>query len=541
MAPKRRVMRRRAAWFGAVFFFAATVFAVAQQDDPSEVFLKAYLSAQQGEKLEHQDRFKTALAKYRFAGSLIEELHKSHGQWQPAVVEYRGRKISESILRLQERITRQTQLNASARPLPDIAPAAPESDAWSAPGPEAWAPQPRETVSQSSRTAPLKVSTKNHRDRAVAAADQARVTAEKQRDDTQAKFAEANNHVITLGRERDDALSQLKSAKESEQRFQSLVAEKNDLQQKLAIAEEKVRKLGEGDPKSAEKLVEMERQLAQVQQQLIETQNRNSYLAARAAELDVELEHASTDLQAAKLAGANSEDSSRLARENELLRNIVVRERQEEARRDEARKLVLAELDRLKVRSDLLNKEIEFLAQPVTRLTSEELALFRQPVVSISSEKPGVLKMSFVFEKKSTPNVGKSNAISTAAPNALPNELQEVAVAARKNVEQGKYRTAEKQYQTVLAKDPKNLDALSNLGVAYFRTGKIRSAESTLKKALVIAPNDDFVLTTLGIVHYRQSKFDEALKELRKAIEINPNSATAHNYLGITASQKGRQ
>src|SRR4029077_7871004 len=59
---------------------------------------------------------------------------------------------------------------------------------------------------------------------AVAAADQARVNAEKQRDDTQAKFAEANNHIVTLERERDDALSQLKSAKESEQRFQSLVA-----------------------------------------------------------------------------------------------------------------------------------------------------------------------------------------------------------------------------------------------------------------------------------------------------------------------------
>ncbi len=630
MAPQRRVVRRRAASLAAVLFFAATMLAVAQQDDPSEIFLKAYLSAQQGEKLEREDRFKTALAKYRFAGSLIEELRKSHAQWQPSVVEYRGHKISEAILRLQERITRQTQLNASASPLPDIASAAPESDAWSEPGPEALAPQPRETASERSRDTSVKVATKNLRDKvaelqaaldktrgdletarkekgivdtrlnetnskleraqndldeakkserqtrdqlaqlqeskasqglegnsdkeqqqlsaevaqlkgAVAAADQARVTAEKQRDDTQAKFAEVNNQVITLGRERDDALSQLKSAKESEQRFQSLVAEKNDLQQKLAIAEEKVRKLSEGDPKSTEKLAEMERQMAQLQQQLIETQNRNSYLAARAAELDVELEHTSTELQAAKLAGANNEDSSQLARENELLRNIVVRERQEEARRDEARKLVLAELDRLKVRSDLLNKEIEFLAQPVTRLTIEELALFRQPVVSISSEKPGVLKMSFVFEKKSTPNVGKSNAISTAAPNALPNDLQDVAVAARKNVEQGKYRTAEKQYQTVLAKDPKNLDALSNLGVVYFRTGKIRSAESTLKKALAIAPNDDFVLTTLGIVHYRQSRFDDALKELRKAIELNPNSATAHNYLGITASQKGRQ
>ena len=579
-----------------------------QQDDPSEIFLKAYLSAQQGEKLEHQDRFKTALAKYRFAGSLIEELRKSHAQWQPAVVEYRGRKISEAILRLQERITRQTQLNANPTPLPDIAPAAPESDAWSEPGPEALAPQPREAASQRLRDTTTSVVAKNLRDKmaelqmtldksrgdleterkekyvldtrfkeanskleaaqnelqdakksedqardqleqlqqavkrsqasegngeneqqqlraevaqlkqAVAAADQARMTAEKQRDNTQAKFAEANHEIVALECERDDALSQLKSARESQQRFESL-----------------------GDPGSTEKLAEIERQMAQLQQQLTETRNRNQYLAARTAELDVELEHASTELQAAKLAGADSQDSSQLARENELLRNIVVRERQEEARRSDAWKLVLAELDRLKVRSQLLNKHIEFLAQPVTKLTTEELALFRQPVVSISDEIPGGLRMSFVFEKKSTPDAGRPNAISTAIPNVLPNELQELARVARKNVEQGRYRTAEKQYQTVLAKDSKNLDALSNLGVVYFRTGKIRSAELMLNRALAIAPNDDFVLTTLGIVHYRQSRFSDAWKELRKAIEINPNSATAHNYLGITASQKGRQ
>ena len=626
-SPQRRVVRGRVAWLVAVFFFAATIVAAAQQDDPSEIFLKAYLSAQQGEKLERQDRLRSALAKYRFAGSLIEELRKSHVQWQSAVVEYRGRKISEAILRLQERITRQSQLNASASPLPDIAPAAPESDAWSEPGPEALAPQPREVVIDRSRDSATKGTTKNWRDKlaelqaalnktrgdletarkekdvvdtrlketnskleqaqndlnnakksegqerdqlaqiqqsvnsegngdkeqqqlstdvaqlkgAITAADQARETAEKQRDDTQAKLAEANNHIVALERERDDALSQLKSAQESEQRSQSLVAEKNDLQQKLAAAEEKIRKLGEGDPKTAEKLTEMQQQMVQLQQQLTETENRNHYLAARAAELDVELEHASTEIQAAKLAAANGQDSSQLTRENELLRNIVVRERQEEVRREEVRKLVLAELDRLKVRSDLLNKEIEFLAQPVTKLTTEELALFRQPVVSTSNEKPGALKMNFVFEKKSTADGGTLNATATAAPNVLSDELQEVAVTARKNLEQGKYQIAEKQYQTVLARDPNNLDALSNLGVVYFRTGKTRSAESVLKKALSIAPNDDFVLTTLGIVHYRQSRFDEALRELRKAIEINPNRATAHNYLGITASQKGRQ
>src|SRR4051812_1573062 len=165
MTPERPMARRAAAWLAAVIFFGATTLGIAQQDDPSEIFLKAYLSAQQAEKLEHQDRFKNALAKYRFAGSLIEELRKSHAQWQPAVVEYRGRKISEGILRLQERMTRQSQLNASAGQLPDIAPAAPESDAWSEPGPEALAPQPKETVSEQSRDGSAKIATKNLRDK----------------------------------------------------------------------------------------------------------------------------------------------------------------------------------------------------------------------------------------------------------------------------------------------------------------------------------------------------------------------------------------
>ena len=40
---------------------------LAQSEDPSEVFLKAYMTAQQGEKLEHESQFKAALAKYRFA------------------------------------------------------------------------------------------------------------------------------------------------------------------------------------------------------------------------------------------------------------------------------------------------------------------------------------------------------------------------------------------------------------------------------------------------------------------------------------------
>src|SRR5437773_2382936 len=246
MAPQHRVVRRRAAWLVAVLFFAATMLAVAQQDDPSEIFLKAYLSAQQGEKLERQDRFKTALAKYRFAGSLIEELRKSHAQWQPAVVEYRGRKISESILRLQERITRQTQLNASAGPLPDIAPAAPESDAWSEPGPEALAPQPRETVSERPRDTSVKVATKNLRDKVAelqAALDKTRgdlETARKEKDVVDTRLKETNSKLERAQNDLDDtkkserqARDQLTQIQESVKPSQGLEGNSDKEQQQL--------------------------------------------------------------------------------------------------------------------------------------------------------------------------------------------------------------------------------------------------------------------------------------------------------------------
>jgi Flp pilus assembly protein TadD/predicted nucleic acid-binding Zn-ribbon protein len=635
--------RRAGAALIALLFFLRGPIVFGQQDDPSEIFLKAYLSAQLGEKLERESRFKTALAKYRFAGSLIESLRKSHADWQPAIVEYRGRRVSEGILRIQERVNRQRALSASASNLPEVAPALPESDAWSEPGPELVAAGSDENDAQTTSDGAIKKATKKLRDKVDqlqaaldkarsdlqtarkekenlnsrvndnatklekaqdqldkaskseqqareqlahaqeslkatqasqesggreqeqlraqiaqlketgAAADHARATAEKQRDEAQTKFAEASMQITALEQQRDEALAQLTVARQTEQELRALVADKDELQQLLASAEKNVQTLDKSDPGDAQKFVEIKEQVAKLQGHLSETEKRNDYLQARAAELHVQLDDATTELQAAKLAGANSQESAQLAKENEILRNIVVRERGEEARRDDARKLVLAELGRLKIRSEKLNQQIEFLAQPVTKLTSEELNLLRQPVLAVSDQRRGMFKASFVFEKKSEEPVasdgiqksGRETAATLNSPGRLepelPRKFQDVARAAKSNLDHGKYRAAEKQYQDILAKYPNNFEALSNVAVVYVRSGKLPLAESALEKAVVIEPNNDFLLTTLGIVHYRQSKFDDAIVELKRAISINPKSATAHNYLGIAASQKGRQ
>jgi tetratricopeptide (TPR) repeat protein len=225
-----------------------------------------------------------------------------------------------------------------------------------------------------------------------------------------------------------------------------------------------------------------------------------------------------------------------------MLRAIVMRERQEEARRDQARKLMLAEFDKLQIKSETLNQQIDLLAQPVTKLSPEELALLRQPVVATSDSNPSAMTASFAIAKE-----GGDGAAKPAGPNVetftpgVPEELLPLAREAKSNFDAGKFRASEKQYEQILAKSPNNLYALSNLGAVYFRTGRLKAAELTLKKAVTLAPKDEFSRRTLGIVYYRQAKYDEAVTELTRALAINPKSYIAHNYLGITASEKGWQ
>ena len=611
------------------------------------------MTAQEGENLEHDNQFRAALAKYRFADSLFEELRKTHADWQPAIVEYRGRKISESILRVQDKASTQNDLAAGATPLPGNAPLLSQKSAPARPSVEIVTPRDKVAV-QASNDAAIREATRKLREKvdqlqtdlqksrdqitavekekeslhgrleetnsklekaqsevdkskgaerkvgdqlaqaqeslkksqssagnstkerealvaevaqlkkALVVAQEGHAAAEKKKDEATAKAAEANKEIANTSKGRDDALAQLKGMKEAQQRVQVLVAENTGLKQKLADAEKSVRELSADKPKKEQELADVKGQIGQLQQQLAASQKQNRDFEARVADLRSHLDEAAVQLEKAKLTGANAEETARLTKENEILRNIVVRERQEEARRDQAKKLMLAEFDKLKIKSDTLNEQIELLAQPVTKLSDEELALLRLPVVSISDQNPAALKASFTFAKKSsiasvkingrggtekpageekvaaTDDSSDASAQRAFQPD-VPDDLRTLARGAKDNFEHGKYRSAEKQYQEILTKSPNNLYSLSNLGVVYFRSGRFKAAELTLRKAVAVWPRDEFAHTTLGIVYYRQAKFDAALTELTKSLAINPTSATAHNYLGITASQKGWQ
>jgi tetratricopeptide (TPR) repeat protein len=643
----------------------------AQSEDPSEVFLKAYMTSQQGEKLEHENNFRDALAKFRFAGSLLDELRKRHAEWQPAIVEYRSRKISESILRVQAKAGTQRDLNANAPAaggnlsppgLPEKAGSTPPRTELLRPPPEqnrvtSTAPLPSDAAIQEAtkrlrgRVEDLEAQLQKSRGdlttaqkeketvvtqlretnarlteaqkeaektkqaerdtraqlaqaqdslgklqssgksdskaqeilrdeiaqlkKTLASTETSKVSAEKEKDSANLQLADATKQLASVKQERDTAIAQLQGSKEAQDHVQTLIAENTTLKEKLANAEKTVREIGEDKPKKERELADVKKQLEQMRQQLTASQKQNQDFEITIADLRSDLDEATAEVEKAKLTGANAEETARLTKENDILRGIVIREREEEARRDQARKLMLAEFDKLKIKSDVLAQNIQLLAQPVTKLSNEELALLRQPVVTLSDSNPTAIKASFAVAKRTAtvpvtinnPDAKRkleeaenlppapeptSSASATAdtppGPNVettfqpgVPKELVALAREAKENFDRGKYRAAERQYHDLLEKSPNNLYSLSNLGVVLFRTGKLKAAELTLKKAITIAPKDEFSRTTLGIVFYRQSKFDEALTELTKALAINPKSATAHNYLGITASQKGWQ
>lgn len=646
-------------------FVALPLVAWAYETDPSEVFLKAYMSAQQAEKLERENQLKPALSKFRFAGSMLEELKKTNSDWQPAIVDYRERKIGEAILRVQSKIETQTDLAASAEPpagegeapLPNAGPAEPSVEIGPAPRPAAKTADVQAAIRDATRElrdrvealeselkkSQKEISTaqkekseisgklqetnaeleqakgelaktakaeKEVRDqliaaqkslqviqsngagdekaalalqseiaqlkKALAAAVTGRTTAEKENTEANSKLLETRKEVASVSqerdamkRERDAALRDLKASGDAQARVQVLVAENSDLQKELSAAENTVREISADRPKKAQELQAVKEQLEKLRDQLVASQKANQDSGKMIPDLRAQLDEASGQLATAKLNGATPEDTERLMKENQMLRAIVVRERQEEARREQAKKLMLAEFDKLKIKSDVLDQQIHLLGEPITKLSAEELSLLKAPVVAISDSEPGTVKASLTMakppstitisnapspkdnqqpdEKASLESVaqGEGSAIgpevTTTSKPGVPVDLLPLAREAKASFDQGKFKQAEKQYQEILTKSPNNLYSLSNLGVVLFRNGKLKAAELTLKKAIAIAPSDEFTHTTLGIVYYQQNKFDDALSELTKSLAINPKSATAHNYLGITASQKGWQ
>ena len=621
--------------------------------------------------MEEDGKLRPALAKYRYAASLLEQLSQTNPNWQPLIIRYRIRKTTDNIRKLEDKLALQPSADSSSAqprsgatgqssddddlPVQDnpvdangraMLPASPapveeinrstmelsakfarsQQDLKAAQDALATAQKGRAEAIRQKQELEFQLHSyqssanivnrrlehfktdrtdlekqldraqdrlkealiknpdatearKELRDqiatlkKSLAKSESEAADAQKEREAVNAKLTDAEKRNLQVTQERDKALAQSETTKDSADKIQSLQNENEALNQKLATAETSIVQLTAEAVKKKEELEGMQKELSAVKDQLATTRDQQDRSETTITELRQKLDADAKQMADLKAKGASNEDLARMTSENNLLKGIVMRQLKADAVRANSRKLVSDELARLEVQSNVLNEQIEQLGRPTVQLTDDERNLFKEPVVEVSDADPTMLAAKITAIKRKGPSDTGVATEATSAPASTPNtaslssspdqaagatpsagdgpkvaidpkpnvsaELQPLATQAEESFHRGRYPEAEDAYKKLLARDPKNPYLLSNQGVVLFRQNKLKSAEVDLKKAVLADPKDAFSLSTLGIVYYRMHRYDDAIACLTQAIQLDPKNATAHNYLGITSSQKG--
>jgi tetratricopeptide (TPR) repeat protein len=110
----------------------------------------------------------------------------------------------------------------------------------------------------------------------------------------------------------------------------------------------------------------------------------------------------------------------------------------------------------------------------------------------------------------------------------------------------GDFDKAAEQYQKALDLEPQYVDAMANLGVAYYNLGQLDQAIEQYTKAIEIAPSDADIRSNLAAAHVQKhqssgdpEELDKALEQYKEATELNPELAEAHFGLGVIYALQG--
>jgi cytochrome c-type biogenesis protein CcmH/NrfG len=125
-------------------------------------------------------------------------------------------------------------------------------------------------------------------------------------------------------------------------------------------------------------------------------------------------------------------------------------------------------------------------------------------------------------------------------PRAItPEMLQGMLQAARSSLFEGRYGEAIAAYQAILKRDPKNVDAMTHLGLIVAIGGHADSALETFDKALSLDPNYAPALLYRGQVLY-ESKQDAAgaIKSWEKFLALTPAGEDRDRIVKMIAEAK---
>jgi Flp pilus assembly protein TadD len=128
----------------------------------------------------------------------------------------------------------------------------------------------------------------------------------------------------------------------------------------------------------------------------------------------------------------------------------------------------------------------------------------------------------------------------TPAPASEPPPSAELA-AGIKAFDAGDYANARKSFDAAAKKNPRDYQALLNLGLACEKLSDPASAESAYKAALAVKPDLEAASEELSALELDAGRSDDAAAVARAGLAKNPSSGPLHENLGLALAAKGDQ
>ncbi len=97
------------------------------------------------------------------------------------------------------------------------------------------------------------------------------------------------------------------------------------------------------------------------------------------------------------------------------------------------------------------------------------------------------------------------------------------------------------EYQLVLAADPKNTAALYNTGLLQLQTGKAKAGEKTLWAVLKIEPKHALAAKALGEYYASNKQYKSLLVAVGPVADANPDLADLQYLLGVGYENTGQK
>ena len=166
----------------------------------------------------------------------------------------------------------------------------------------------------------------------------------------------------------------------------------------------------------------------------------------------------------------------------------------------------------------------------VVELESTEVARIR---VELVSPLPIDQRQDISLEVRASPGrAAKPASISVEDFYTRTPANQKLFSKAQAATDNKKYMEAVALFNELLASDPKDFQAWTELGTVYLVEQKPADAEKAYSSAIEIRPRFFLGLMNLGRLRMMEKNFEGAIAPLSAALEVKPTSADANYYLG---------